>query len=132
MSRVRELNDALRTTFEGGRVLITAGVGALSPILACEALQKVRTFNDFTPDNDPYGEHDFGGFELAGRKFLWKIDYYDKSMTLGAADPADPEQTKRVACGRLLTHKTASFGTRSFLFHKIVSSPSELIHTARH
>jgi hypothetical protein len=44
MSRVRELNDALRTTFEGGRVLITAGVGALSPILACEALQKVRTF----------------------------------------------------------------------------------------
>ena len=55
MSRVRELNDAFRTTFEGGRVLITAGVGALPPILACEALQKVRTFHDFTPDNDPYG-----------------------------------------------------------------------------
>ena len=67
MSRARELNDALRTTFDGGRVLITAGVGALSPILACEALQKVRTFNDFTPDNDPHGEHDFGSFELAGR-----------------------------------------------------------------
>ena len=49
MSRVRELNDAFRTTFEGGRVLITAGVGALPPILACEALQKVRTFTEFTP-----------------------------------------------------------------------------------
>ena len=96
MSRVRELNDAFRTTFEGGRVLITAGVGALPPILACEALQKVRTFTEFTPDNDPYGEHDFGRFELAGRKFLWKIDYYDKSTTFGSEDPADPEQTTRV------------------------------------
>ena len=87
MSRVRELSDTFRTTFEGGRVLITAGVGALSPILACEALQKVRTFNDFTPDNDPYGEHDFGGFELAGRKFLWKIDLYEAPF-VKAADGA--------------------------------------------
>jgi Protein of unknown function (DUF3768) len=96
MSRVQELNDAFRTTFEGGRVLITAGVGALPPILACEALERVRTFNNFTLDNDPHGEHDFGGFERAGRKFLWKIDYYDKSMSSSAEDPADPEQTTRV------------------------------------
>jgi Protein of unknown function (DUF3768) len=96
MSRVRELNDAFRTTFEGGRVLITAGVGALPPILACEALQKVRAFNNFNPDNDPHGEHDFGRFELAGHQFLWKIDYYDKGMTFGSEDPADPEQTTRV------------------------------------
>ena len=96
MSRVRELNDALRTTLEGGRVLITAGVGALPPVLACEALQKVRTFNNFTPHNDPYGDHDFGRFELAGRKFLWRIDCYDKSLTFGSEEPADPEQTTRV------------------------------------
>jgi hypothetical protein len=96
MSRVRELNDAFRTTFEGGRVLITAGFGSLPPVLACEALQKVRTFTEFTPDNDPYSEHDIGGFELAGHKFLWRIDCYDKSMTFGSEDPADPEQTTRV------------------------------------
>ena len=96
MSRVKELNDAFRTTFEGGRVRITASVGALPPILACEVLQKVRTFTDFTPDNDPHGEHDFGRFELAGREFIWKIDCYDKSMTFGSEDPADPEQTTRV------------------------------------
>ena len=87
MSRVRELNDAFRTTFEGGRVLITAGVGALPPILACEALQKVRTFTDFTPDNDPYGEHDFGSFELAGHTFIWKIDLYEAPF-VKAADGA--------------------------------------------
>ena len=87
MSRARELNDAFRTTFEGGRVLITAAVGALPPILACEALQKVRAFTDFTPDNDPYGEHDSGGFELAGHTFLWKIDLYE-APCVKAADGA--------------------------------------------
>jgi hypothetical protein len=96
MSRVKELNDAFRTTFQGGQVHITAGVSTLPPILACEVLQKVRAFTDFTPDNDPYGEHDFGAFELAGHKFLWKIDYYDKSMTFGSEDPADPDKTTRV------------------------------------
>ena len=87
MSRVRELNDALRTTFEGGQVLITAGVSALPPILTCEVLQKVCTFTDFTSANDPYGEHDFGSFELAGRKFLWKIDLYEAPF-VKAADGA--------------------------------------------
>jgi hypothetical protein len=96
MSRIRELNDALRTTFEGGRVLITAGIGALPPVLACEVVQKVRTFADFTPDNDPYGDHDFGRFEIAGRAFVWKIDYYNKSMTFCSENPADPELTTRV------------------------------------
>jgi hypothetical protein len=96
MSRIRELNDAFRITFEGGRVLITAGVSALPPVLAAEVLQRVRTFSDFTPDNDPYGEHDFGRFEVAGRPLIWKIDYYDKSLTFGSEDPADPEQTTRV------------------------------------
>jgi Protein of unknown function (DUF3768) len=96
MSRIRELNDMLRRSFEGGRVLITAGVSALPPILACRVLEKVRTFADFTPDNDPHGEHDFGRFELIGRTFIWKIDYYDKSMSYGSEDPADPAQTTRV------------------------------------
>jgi hypothetical protein len=31
-------------------------------------------------NNDPYGEHDFGSFELAGEKFFWKIDYYDFAL----------------------------------------------------
>jgi hypothetical protein len=96
MSRIRELNDAFRTTFEGGRVLITAGVSALPPILVAEVLQRVRTFTDFTPENDPYGEHDFGRLEVADRAFIWKIDYYDKSMTFNSEDPAVPEQTARV------------------------------------
>jgi hypothetical protein len=96
MSRVQELNDAFRTTFEGGRMLITAGVAALPPILACVVLDRVRTFNEVTHDNDPHGEHDFGRFNLAGHTFLWKIDSYDKSMTYASGDPADPARTTRV------------------------------------
>ena len=87
MSRIRELNDAFRTTFEGGRVLITAGVGALPPILACEALERVRTFNSFAPDNDPHGEHDYGRFQVGGRSFIWKIDLYEAPF-VKAADGA--------------------------------------------
>jgi Protein of unknown function (DUF3768) len=95
MSRVQELNDVFRRSFQGGRVLITAGVSAL-PTLVAEVLERVRTFAASTKENDPYGEHDFGSFELAGRKFLWKIDYYDKNMTRASPDPADQEQTTRI------------------------------------
>ena len=40
--------------------------------------------------------HDFGSFELCGRKFFWKIEYYDRAMEHGSEDPSDPEQTTRV------------------------------------
>ena len=59
-------------------------------------IRKVATFSAFTRDNDPHGEHDFGSFELAGRKFFFKLDYYDAAMELGSEDPADPQKTTRV------------------------------------
>ena len=60
------------------------------------AIRKVATFDDFTADNDPHGEHDFGSFDLAGDKFFWKIDYYDPTLEFGSDDPADPTKTTRV------------------------------------
>ena len=59
-------------------------------------IRRVATFSDFTEDNDPHGEHDFGSFTLSGRKFFWKIDYYDANMEFGSEDPADPSKTTRV------------------------------------
>jgi len=94
--RTRELNDALRTTMTGGKVFITTGVDALPSDVKAMAIRKVATFSDFTADNDPHGEHDFGSFELIGRKFFWKIDYYDLAMEFGSDDPADPAKTTRV------------------------------------
>ena len=94
--RIRELNDAFRRTFIGGRVVMTAGVTALAADTQAKVLTKVRTFDDFTADNDPHGEHDFGNFMLAARKFFWKIEYYDAKMEFGSEDPADSSKTTRV------------------------------------
>ena len=91
-----ELNDAFRKSFAGGRVMLTAGVDALPNDVRAMVLRKVATFSDFTQDNDPHGEHDFGSFELTGRKFFWKIDYYGPGMQGGSADAANPRATERV------------------------------------
>jgi hypothetical protein len=93
---IRTLNDALRTTFAGGRVLVTQGVRTLPLELNAAALQAVQAFDAFTPENDPYGERDFGSFELQGHRILWKIDYYNLSLDGGSENPADPEVTTRV------------------------------------
>lgn len=94
--RIRELNDAFRTTFAGGRVLMTSGVSEL-PLADQMMIQlMVRTFSDFTEGNDSYGEHDFGAFDHAGVQYFWKIDYYDQECRYGSEEPADPAVTTRV------------------------------------
>ena len=96
MNKIALLNDAFRTTFSGGKVMMTSGVNELPDCVKAEALAQVAKFSEFTADNDPYSEHDFGSFELVGRKFFWKIDYYDRDLMFGSDDPADPEKTTRV------------------------------------
>ena len=96
VARIQELNDAFRTTFAGGRVMMTAGVDALPDMVKAAALQQVAAFDTFTGDNDPYHEHDFGAFDLCGRKFFWKIDYYDLACEFGSEDHADSTKTTRV------------------------------------
>ena len=95
-ARIRALNDALRSTFEGGRVLATSGVSALGTEAVAAVLDRVRTFADFAEENDPNGEHDFGTFEIDGNRFFFKIDYYDPTMDAGSEDPSDPKKTTRV------------------------------------
>ena len=94
--KIRTLNDAFRRTLTGGKVMMTAGIAALSDAARAMVLNKVRTFDAFTADNDPHGEHDFGSFEVDGRKIFWKIDAYDAAMEFGSEDPADPSKTTRV------------------------------------
>lgn len=98
--RIRILNDEMRAAGPtvGDQVLwlTTNGVDQLGPAEVAAAIQRVRTFDRFDRDNDPYGEHDFGSFELGGERLFWKIDYYDRSMTRGSPDPADAAATRRV------------------------------------
>lgn len=92
VSSVATLNDKFRR--HGFDIVFTRGVRALH---ADEAvLVALRGYDDFTADNDPYGEHDFGSFELCGKKLFWKMDYYNQGLT-EFCDPTDPK------CRRFIT-----------------------------
>lgn len=90
------LNDVLRTTGKGGRIMITSGIQARGADFVAAAVTAMRTFTDFSPDNDPYGERDCGFFEVMGEKLMFKIDYYDRNYEFGSEDPANPLLTNRV------------------------------------
>ena len=96
MNKIAELNDHLRRTFTGGKVMMTAAVAALDPVDRAEVLERVRAFTDFDPDNDPHGENDFGVVSVKAEQYFWKVDYYDLAMEFGSEDPADPAITTRV------------------------------------
>ncbi len=84
-------NDALRRDRLGGHVMMTAAVAALPPDTLAAAILAMRRFDNFTRENDPYSEHDFGAFEIAGERFFFKIDTYaDALLTCGAEDPLAP------------------------------------------
>jgi hypothetical protein len=96
-SLIAKLNDLFRTTGLGGQFLMTPGITDLPFLVQAGILQQVRTFDAFTEDNDPHGEHDFGALDIPHiGKVFWKIDYYDPTMQFGSENPADPDQTRRV------------------------------------
>ena len=92
--RIRLLNDTARQTFKGCRVLLTQGIQSQPDLLAI--LERVRDYDHFTSYNDPYGEHDFGSFQIADVTVFWKFDYYDLDLTMASLDPSDPSVTARV------------------------------------
>ena len=94
--RIRLLNDNFRSTFVGGQVVMTQGVNALPIDTKARVLLAVQSFSNFTKDNDPHFEHDFGNFEIEGEMYFFKVDYYAPDMDGGSEDPADPEKTTRV------------------------------------
>ena len=96
LARIVELNDLLRTGYVGGKTLLTQGVNHLNDELKRKVLHAVQTFNDFTPDNDPYGEHDSAMVQVDGSKYYWKIDYYDNNLQYHSPDKSDPNVTQRV------------------------------------
>jgi hypothetical protein len=76
--------------------MLTSGIRAKTQDEIAEILEKVRSFDNFTTANDPYGEHDFGSFDYKGQKIFWKIDYYDLNYEYMSENPADPTITNRV------------------------------------
>jgi hypothetical protein len=108
--RIARLNDLARRAMGIACVVVaTEGILALSDADQSRLRELVETFDAFTPDNDPYGERDFGaiyqgldGLWSALRPagvavtVFWKIDAYDRELRFGSEDPADPAVTRRV------------------------------------
>ena len=108
--RIARLNDLARRAMGIACVVVaTEGVRALPEADQSRLRELVETFDAFTPDNDLYGEHDFGSIyqgvdgvwsDLRPADVevtvFWKIDAYDRELRFGSADPADPAITRRV------------------------------------
>jgi hypothetical protein len=95
-ARIRELNDQLRQKNVGGRIVITSGLNALGTAAVCQALAAVANFDNFTDDNDPWGEHDCAIVTVSGRRVMFKVDYYDLELGSHSPDASDPAVTQRV------------------------------------
>ena len=93
---IAELNDEFRATGQGGRIVLTSGVVSLGYDFLIKAMQEVRSFSDFSAQDDPYGEHNFGSVAVAGKTVNWMIDYYDAADEWASPDPANPDVTTRV------------------------------------
>ena len=92
--KVAALNDGARQN--AANYTATRGIMALSDITISDIFVAVQEFTNFTEDNDPYGEHDFGSFVVDSQKVFWKIDYYTQDLSSGC-DPLDPH------CRRVVT-----------------------------
>ena len=83
-ARIRQLNDQLRRKGIGGRIVITRGIQALGPNGVREVLIAVARFDDFSEDNDPWGEHDCAVLPVDGHRIIFKHDLYEDPEVKGA------------------------------------------------
>jgi hypothetical protein len=95
-AKIAILNDLARRSFMECRVVITQGIQSLGDVATAEILAAVQSFDAFTADNDPYGEHDFGKITYLGFDVFWKWDYYDLDLSMHSPDPTDTTVTARV------------------------------------
>lgn len=80
-----------------GMHVTTRGFASLPPVAQIEICALIREQDDFTPDNDPYGERDFGCVRYAAGTIFWKIDYYaNEACDFGSDAPHDLAQCYRV------------------------------------
>tara|TARA_B100000678_G_C18074993_1_gene448295 strand:+ start:308 stop:646 length:339 start_codon:yes stop_codon:yes gene_type:complete len=91
------LNDHFRSSSGDGWVFLSATIADLPEPVSAEIINAVATFDAFTPDNDPHGEHDCAMLTVGKHRVIWKIDYYrDTRSGKSDPDPADATTTLRV------------------------------------
>jgi len=104
--KVADLNDQLRKDMFTGnmlkkhnlknKIVLTPGIAGLNLIDKEKVFASVKYYGNFTKNNNPWGEKDFGSFNFKKETFNWKIDYYDNDMKYHSPDKTDPNKTVRV------------------------------------
>ena len=106
IEKIALLNDELRKKLITGelfkadskdKAFITRGASIFANGMnRMQFLNNVALYKNFTEDNNPHGERDFGNFMYQKEKIFWKIDYKDNAMMYHSPDASDPSQTIRV------------------------------------
>ena len=106
IEKIALLNDELRKKLITGELFkadskdkayITKGASIfVNGMNRMQFLNNVALYRNFTEDNNPHGERDFGNFMYQKEKIFWKIDYKDNAMMYHSPDASDPSQTIRV------------------------------------
>ncbi len=104
--KVADLNDQLRKDMFTGnmlkkhnlknKIVLTPGIAGLNLIDKEKVFASVKYYGNFTKNNNPWGEKDFGSFNFKKETFNWKIDYYDNDMKYHSPDKTNPDKTVRV------------------------------------
>lgn len=94
--RIQILNDHLRMFHRGGVIVLSRLLAGLAVEVQREVLEAVGKFDSFSPENDPYGEHDCALIEVGALSVIWKIDYFDAALEHQSDDPTNPTITRRV------------------------------------
>ena len=104
--KIADLNDQLRKDVFTDNMLkkqnlknklvLTPGIAGLNLKDKEKVFASVKYYGNFTKDNNPWGEKDFGAFNFKKERYNWKIDYYDNTMSFHSPDKTDPDKTVRV------------------------------------
>lgn len=81
--KIRELNDEFRKDLFNsslGITYITKAIQNLPNEKREELIKLVKNLNDFSRDNDPYGEHDFGVINLRMKSITSKLTTITKIL----------------------------------------------------
>ncbi|MDE5076256.1 MAG: DUF3768 domain-containing protein [Trichodesmium sp. St5_bin2_1] len=94
---IAKLNDRFRNGDKSlGEYRMSREVLALPRKKQKELFKEIQDFSDFTPENDPNGQHEMGRVMMDGVEYVWKIDYLDTSMIMLSDAPEDINRTTRV------------------------------------
>lgn len=75
-ARYDELRKRIPSIADPNKLVCTSGIVASFGHCIGQMMDRVKRYDAFTANNDPWKEHDFGAFEFEGEKIFWKIDDY--------------------------------------------------------